>query len=140
MVPISSSVKPEATASHSVKCVTETMTVRMAATNTTAVCNMKLLIAIFIMTSFIRCVIVDIYTSKVNIVHNGPDTELFYQLVVCYMSTCADNEITFHCCLRQSLIYFWVLQIFHRLYPNVTTLRSGLYCRNSVCRLSSVCL
>ena len=25
-------------------------------------------------------------------------------------------------------------------YPNVTTLRSGLCCRNSVCRLSSVCL
>ena len=24
-------------------------------------------------------------------------------------------------------------------YPNVTTLRSGLCCRNSVCRLSSVC-
>ena len=25
-------------------------------------------------------------------------------------------------------------------YPNVTTLRSGLCCRNSVCRLSSVCV
>jgi len=28
----------------------------------------------------------------------------------------------------------------YRFYPNVTTLRSGLCCRNSVCRLSSVCL
>ena len=29
---------------------------------------------------------------------------------------------------------------FNRFYPNVTTLRSGLCYRNSVCRLSSVCL
>ena len=32
------------------------------------------------------------------------------------------------------------LTVVSHFYPNVTTLRSGLCCRNSVCRLSSVCL
>ena len=43
MATISSSVEPQAAASHNVKSVTETMTVLMAATNTTAVRSILLL-------------------------------------------------------------------------------------------------
>jgi len=36
-------------------------------------------------------------------------------------------------------VYYATANSFH-FYPNVTTIRSGLCYRNSVCRLSSVCL
>ena len=42
--------------------------------------------------------------------------------------------------MKQMWMTFSAILIFlRRFYPNVTTLRSGLCCRNSVC-LSSVCL
>ena len=50
-------------------------------------------------------------------------------LKVVHLNKLANREVAEHRKTKLAVIF----------YPNVTTLHSGLCCRNSVCRLSSVC-
>ena len=63
----------------------------------------------------------------------------------CLSSFCGVCQWASSILSRQKTTWLSLFCIFIHFYPNVTTLRSGLCCRNSVClssvcRLSSVCL